>query len=91
MAQRSDSSADLPSPIRTHDLDLAAYLLAEGADLIAVEGVAGAGHEFLIDGAGVPDRVEAYVRGQAVVALDRFLSARNGLLDRLHRPLRVRR
>lgn len=80
-----------PRTVTTEDLDLAALLLAEGATLssLAPGGTPGR-HRFTLAGERVRLVAGSYVRGDALVSLDAFLTARRSLLDRLHRAERVR-
>lgn len=74
----------------THDLDLAALLLAEGAELLSVEPGASPGRrEFLLRSPRSQELVDAYTSGTAIVGLEAFCGARRALLDRLHRAERV--
>lgn len=87
MAWSKDSSA----VITTTDLDCAAYLIAVGAELTAVEAMEFGGRRmFHLRGERVQEAVDDYVLGRATVHLDAFRDARRALLDRLHRAERVR-
>lgn len=75
----------------THDLDLAAYLLAEGAELLSVEPSGSSNRrEFALRTPRSAELVATYTNGTASVSLDAFRNARRALLDRLHRAERVR-
>lgn len=74
----------------TRDLDLASYLLAEGAELLSVGPSASSNRqEFALQTLRSAELVAAYTNGTALVSLDAFRSARRDLLDRLHRSDRV--
>lgn len=80
-----------PATVTTEDLDLAALLLAEGATLSGIlPSDTGGRHRFTLTGERARDVADAYVRGDVLVSLDAFLTARRALLDRLHRAERVR-
>lgn len=77
--------------VTTTDIDCAAFLIAQGADLAALEPMEPTGRKvFRLRGDRVDEDVEDYVLGRATVRLDAFRDARRGLLDRLHRPERIR-
>ncbi|MDQ2912576.1 MAG: hypothetical protein M3T56_04890 [Chloroflexota bacterium] len=77
--------------VTTTDLDCAAYLIAEGAELAALEEMEFSGRRIShLRGARVQQGVDDYVLGRATVRLDAFRDARRALLDRLHRAERVR-
>lgn len=80
-----------PTTVTTEDLDLAALLLAQGATLGLIQpGDAQGRHRFGLTGERARELTDAYVRGDALVSLNAFLTARRALLDRLHRAERVR-
>lgn len=80
-----------PPTVRTDDVDQAAFLLSEGARLIAVEPSASGFSMFAIAGAHAEELTDRYVRGGVTVDLDRFLAARRLLLDRIARVRRLGR
>lgn len=79
-----------PKPVQTPDLDLAAFLIAQGGSLAGTESRDGARQTFVISGDGLPAHVADYVSGTATVNVEQFRNARHLLLDRLHRGARVR-
>lgn len=79
------------SDITTTDIDCAAYLIAEGAELAAIEAMEFSGRcIFHFRGERVEEGVDDYVFGRAMVRLEVFLDARRALLDCLNRKERVR-
>ncbi len=79
------------STLRTEDIDGAAYLVSEGARLVAVERAPNGYSSFLIEGERVQALADRYARGGIFVDLDRFLAARRLILDRIGRARRVGR
>lgn len=79
------------STIRTDDIDGAAYLLAEGARLVAVVPGSDGYSSFVIEGPDAQAFADRYARGGILVDLDRFLAARRLLLDRIARARRIAR
>ncbi|MGH2451630.1 MAG: hypothetical protein ACRDGE_10255 [Candidatus Limnocylindria bacterium] len=80
-----------PAELNTVDLDCAAFLISQGAELIGIEANEPAAKKGLrLRGPRVREDAESFVLGQATVRLDVFLDARRALLDRLHRAERVR-
>lgn len=80
---------DSPKPVRTHELDLAAFLIAQGASLVDIDRSDAARQVFVLSGTHLPEDVTEYVGGTATVNVERFRDARRLLLDRLHRSSRV--
>lgn len=79
------------SVVHTSDLDLASYLLAQGAELVGIDEADLPNRRvFVLRGSTVRALVSVYNSGQARVGVDGFRSARRDLLDRLHRAGRVR-
>ena len=87
-ARREDPQV---SAIRTEDIDAAAYLISEGARLVAIEKAPNGYSSFLIEGDGAQALADRYARGGILVDLDRFLAARRLLLDRIARARRLTR
>lgn len=79
------------STLRTDDIDGAAYLLAEGARLVAVVRGSDGYSSFVIEGREAQALADRYARGGILVDLDRFLAARRLLLDRIARARRFAR
>lgn len=77
------------SSLRTEDIDAAAYLLSEGARLVAVEPAANGYSSFLIEGDDARTLEDRYAHGGILVDLDRFLAARRLILDRIARARRL--
>ena len=80
---------DSATTFRTDDIDGAAYLIAEGGQLVSVERAAAGFSVFTIEGVSVRELAERYVRGNVVVNIDRFIAARRLLLDRIGRARRL--
>lgn len=80
-----------PSTLRTEDIDGAAYLLSEGARLVAVERAPNGYSSFVIEGDHAQALADRYARGGILVDLDRFLAARRLILDRIARARRLGR
>ncbi len=87
-ARREDPQV---SAIRTEDIDAAAYLISEGARLIAIERALNGFSAFVIEGDGAQALADHYARGGIQVDLDRFVAARRLLLDRIARVRRLER
>lgn len=79
------------STLRTDDIDGAAYLLSEGARLIAVVRGSNGYSSFVIEGHDAQALADRYARGGILVDLDRFLAARRLLLDRIARARKLGR
>ncbi len=77
--------------LRTEDIDGAAYLLAEGARLVAIEQAPNGYSSFLIEGDDAKALADRFARGGILVDLDRFLAARRLLLDRIARVRKLGR
>lgn len=77
------------STLRTEDIDGAAYLLSEGARLVAVVRGADGYSSFVIEGREAQALADRYARGGILVDLDRFLAARRLILDRIGRARRL--
>lgn len=75
--------------LRTEDIDGAAYLLSEGARLVAVVRGANGYSSFVIEGDDTQALADRYARGGLLVDLDRFLAARRLILDRIGRARRL--
>lgn len=79
------------STFRTEDIDGAAYLLSEGARLVAVERAPDGYSSFVIQGDDAQALADRYAHGGIFVDLDRFLAARRLILDRIARARRLGR
>lgn len=88
--RNATSPVDAPSAtLRTDDIDGAAYLLSEGARLVAVVRGANGFSAFVIEGHDAQALADRYARGGILVDLDRFLAARRLILDRIGRARRL--
>ena|ERR1700687_3290289 len=79
------------STLRTEDIDGAAYLLSEGARLVAVVRGSDGYSSFVIEGRDAQGLADQYAQGGILVDLDRFLAARHLLLDRIARVRKLGR
>ncbi len=77
--------------IVTDDIDEAAFLLSEGARLVAVERAPNGYSSFAIEGDDAQALADHYARGGVLVDLDRFLAARRLILDRIARARKLGR
>lgn len=88
--RNATSPDDAPtSTFRTEDIDGAAYLLSEGARLVAVVRGASGYSSFVIEGREAQTLADRYAQGGILVDLDRFLAARHLILDRIGRARRL--
>lgn len=76
-------------PIRTHDIDLAAFLLAQGATLSDIDRSNPDRQIFLISGDGLAERLADYMSETATVNVTRFARSRRLLLERLRTGARA--
>lgn len=73
------------------DIDEVAFLLSEGARLVAVKRAANGYSSFAIEGDHAQALAVRYAHGGILVDLDRFLVARRLILDRIARARRLGR